>query len=92
MSVYSAGTAALPWPEADALAGMLLADVRSRVHAAVSGWPMPLPLWLELRRTAAVSLAAGLAPSWPWSNPEAGPVTSDDEVSRARASIEERWG
>lgn len=89
MSVYAAGTATLPLAEAESLTESLLDDATSRLCAAVNGWPLPLPVWLQMRGHVAMSRLAGLEPGWPWGAPE---TVSEDEKAAAEASLRERWG
>lgn len=89
MSIFAAGTPALPLTEAELLAISLIADPTSRIHAAASGWPMRLPLWLQIRSVAALAGLAGADPRWPWDDTA---EASEDEKAAATALLMERWG
>lgn len=90
MSIYAAGTPALPLAEAESLTETLMADLSSRLSAAMNGWSIRLPLWLQIRSVAALSSIAGVAPEWPWGD-ESGLDVTEDEKAAAEASIRERW-
>lgn len=91
MSVYAAGTPALPMAEAESLTLTLLGDVSSRLCAASNGWILPLPTWATVRNLSALAALAGVEASFPWSE-SAASVATPEEIEAAEARLRERWG